>query len=325
MEDLEKEDEEYGFPLDAASKQKSEKELRETDKERAGNVRALREWAVQRQDWLKTPLDIQFLLRFLRVRKFTQLTARKTLENFWSARTKYPAWFSDIDTCEPDIQEIIGTGYCLVVPGTDKEGRRLIFERTEHLDVDWAVKKFGVNKIFKAMTAVFDWLLMDPNVQVNGIIAIEDMTGFSLKHSMELYTTENTKACMEIWQDAYPCRTKAMHIYNEPPIFDPLFTLMKQFMKPKLRNRIHMTGKNLTNLYKKIDMDMLPTEYLPDDYKGSKVGSVRDVIAYMQREMQRPDVRDEILALSSGKYGMDFAKKPKDEEPQASFRKLNVS
>ena len=39
-----------------------------------------------------------------------------------------------------------------------------------------------------------------------------------------------------------------------------------------------MTGRNLTNLYEKVDMDMLPTEYLPDDYTGSKVGSAKDII-----------------------------------------------
>ena len=49
-------DVEYKFPLEADSKQKAEKELRETDDERISSVRALREWAVQRKDWLKTPL-----------------------------------------------------------------------------------------------------------------------------------------------------------------------------------------------------------------------------------------------------------------------------
>ena len=47
--------------------------------------------------------------------------------------------------------------------------------------------------------------------------------------------------------------------------------------------------------------------------------------AYMQNELKRPEVREEIMALSSDKYGVDLAKKPKDSEPQASFRKLNVS
>lgn len=325
MEQLEKEDVEYKFPLEAVSKQKAEKELRETDDERISSVRALREWAVQRKDWLKTPLDTGFLLRYLRVRKFTQLAARKTLENYWTARSKSPEWFKDIDMYDPELQEIIASGLVLRVPGTDKHGRLICFERPEQLDVDWAIKKFGVNKIFKAMIGVFDWILMDPNAQVNGIVAIEDMTGFSIKHTMSLYTPENSKKFTAIYQDAYPCRTKAMLIYNEPPIFDPFFAVIKPFMKQKLRDRVQMVGKNLTNLYKKLDMELLPTDYLPDDYTGSKVGSAQDVVDYMLRELKRPEVRDEILALSSDQYGIDFSKKPKEQEPQASFRKLNVS
>ena len=49
-------DEAYKFPLDAACKKKSEKELNEKDEERIGSVRALRKWALERQDWLKTPV-----------------------------------------------------------------------------------------------------------------------------------------------------------------------------------------------------------------------------------------------------------------------------
>ena len=50
------------------------------------------------------------------------------------------------------------------------------------------------------MIAVFDWVLMDPNTQINGIVAIEDMTGFNIRHSMALYTTENTKKFLAIYQ-----------------------------------------------------------------------------------------------------------------------------
>ena len=49
-------DEAYTFPLDVACKKKSEKELNEKDEERIGSVRALRKWALERQDWLKTPV-----------------------------------------------------------------------------------------------------------------------------------------------------------------------------------------------------------------------------------------------------------------------------
>ena len=57
-----------------------------------------------------------------------------------------------------------------------------------------------MGKLFKGMMALFDWLLMDPNVQINGIIFIEDMTGFNLKHSMTIYNTENTKKMMSLFQ-----------------------------------------------------------------------------------------------------------------------------
>ena len=42
--------------------------------------------------------------------------------------------------------------------------------------------------------------------------------------------------------------------------------------------QMHMIGKNLSSLYERVGMDMLPTEYLPDDYTGSKVGSVKDCV-----------------------------------------------
>ena len=51
--------------------------------------------------------DFGFLLRFLRVRKFSQLAARETLENYWTIKMKRPDWHKDIDPCEPDMQEIL--------------------------------------------------------------------------------------------------------------------------------------------------------------------------------------------------------------------------
>ena len=53
------------------------------------------------------------------------------------------------------------------------------------------------------MIAIFDWLLMDVNAQINGIVAIEDMTGFNLRHSMQIYNTENSKKFMAIYQVNY--------------------------------------------------------------------------------------------------------------------------
>ena len=55
--------------------------------------------------------DFKFLLRFLRCRKFSQLDARKTLENYWTIKTKVPEWFRDVDPADETLQEILRTGY----------------------------------------------------------------------------------------------------------------------------------------------------------------------------------------------------------------------
>ena len=55
---------------------------------------------------------------------------------------------------------------------------------------------------------------MDPNAQVNGIVAIEDMTGFSIKHTMSLYTPENSKKFTAIYQ---------VVAYNDIPILIIIF------------------------------------------------------------------------------------------------------
>ncbi len=42
--------------------------------------------------------------------------------------------------------------------------------------------------------------------------------------------------------------------------------------------KLYHHGSNLESIYKVISMDMLPTEYLPDDYSGPKNGTVQEII-----------------------------------------------
>ena len=62
------------------------------------------------------------------------------------------------------------------------------------------------------MLAIFDWVMMDVNAQINGIVAIEDMTGFNLRHSIQLYNTENSKKCLAIFQVNYDIMSR--HTYG---------------------------------------------------------------------------------------------------------------
>lgn len=76
-----------------------------------------------------------------------------------------------------------------------------------------------------------------------------------------------------IFQDCVPIRLKAVHIINQPYIFNMLFALFKPFMREKLRSRIHFHGTNRESLLAHIDAKalrkrhggLLPEPEIPGD------------------------------------------------------------
>ena len=54
--------------------------------------------------------DTEFLLRFLRYCKFSQLEARKRLDAYLSAVTKYADHIMDIDTTQKEVLDLVKTG-----------------------------------------------------------------------------------------------------------------------------------------------------------------------------------------------------------------------
>lgn len=307
--------------LDDQSLLKAKRELNEDPKERVGALKALREWVTQ-QKWLKSPLDARYLLGFLRARKFSQLGARELLENYWTVRTKYSDWYDGVDSSDNRIQDIIKQGVYIPLPGRDKEGRKLVIVRLGAMDPKGKMNTF--EDVMRANLALFDYILLDEDIQVNGLVFVIDMTGFSRHHFVST-GMENTKKCMIVTQKALPGRIKELHYYNTGAVFESIFNMIRPMMSEKLRNRVHVHGQNLSSVYDKIDQCMLPEEYLPDDYTGAHAGTIQEICNNLASDLCKPDVRDFIRDLHSGKYGVDLTLKPNDDTPQASFRKLNVS
>ncbi|XP_045166171.2 retinaldehyde-binding protein 1-like [Mercenaria mercenaria] len=310
--------------LDEAGKKKAKDELHElNDKDRESAVQALRKWVLE-QDWLKSPTDFQFLLRFIRVRKYSQLGARETLENYWTNRTKIMEWFKNVDPADDKIKKVLRTGMIYCPKGYDKHGRRVIFSSMEGFDFSLMKSKEGQDLLYKTCCLVCDWLACDENAQVNGVVFVSDFSGVSIDF-LKLWSPEYEKKMLGYFQKSLPMRFKAFHMYKEPAFFDAMYTLLAPFMRQKFKDRMHLHGKSLVKIYEEVGMEIFPDEYLPDDYKGPSAGPMKDIIEQMIEDMVKPDFREHITEISSEKYKVDLKKrKPTDNPPEASFRKLNV-
>lgn len=312
-------DEQYVCTLTEASLEKARKELCEDPKERIGAVNTFRTWILQ-QPHITCPTDTEWLLRFLRNAKFSQLRAREKLTYHLKCKTDFNTWFDDIDTTEKGIQAFLSTGYMVPLPGFDDEGRKILLIKEGAIDPH--SKVYNVATVMRAIFAYVFHLLRDENVQVNGVVCLSDMTGFSIKHQT-FWGYEGMKNSTKCFEGGIPCRFKGYYLYNAGPIVDTIMAMMKPFMSKKTLDRMRTLGENMENVYKYVPKRMLPDEYLPDDYKGPSAGSYQSLVEEMKSELIKPEVRARILAETKAEYKLD---KSKEEEnvPQASFRKLNV-
>lgn len=59
-------------------------------------------------------VDDGFLLRFLRVAKFSQIVAQQRIDNFWTVRSSptkgVPEWFSNMDPLDQKMQTFFDSG-----------------------------------------------------------------------------------------------------------------------------------------------------------------------------------------------------------------------
>ncbi|KAL3860412.1 hypothetical protein ACJMK2_010536 [Sinanodonta woodiana] len=313
----------YECTLDKASILKAREELHEIPEERLGALQTFKDW-IQQQPWLKTPTDSKFLINFLRAKKFSQLEARGLLERYWVRRNKYADWCKGIDPADSQNLNILRDSLSYIpLPGRDKNGRKVVMTRLGQIDTNG--KSYSYDQLIRACLPVFDTILRDENVQVNGLVMLMDFTGATIKLQSWM-GLENSRKQMDLVQKAYPARIKQINYYNTGVVFEAVFGMIRQFISEKISSRIKIHGQSMVSVYEQVDMSVLPVEYLPDDYKGPSAGSIKDIVEnFIRNELLEPKNLAFLRDLYNGPYGVDMIKKPKDDEPQASFRKLNVA
>lgn len=310
----------YVCPLSEKSLKKAKEELSEDPKERLSAMNTFKNWILE-QPHITCPTDPVFLLAFLRARKFSQLEARKLLEKFLTMKTKHKEWFDDIDPMSPPIQAILNDGFMCRALKNNAEGQSVMLCSFPKLQ-PWKGNYTSLDICRLMVMMTYDTFMSDEELQVNGIIVFDDLTGMTMKHQT-MFSLDEQKTFFGGWHRSIPARIKKILMYNVGAFGEFLMSIAKLTMPESLQERLINCGSNMENIYKEIPMELLPEEYLPDDYKGQNGGKLKDLIECYRAGVSSPERRERIRYLSDSKFRINEAKRPKDVASE-SFRKLSV-
>ncbi|XP_015111347.1 retinol-binding protein pinta [Diachasma alloeum] len=281
--------------LPAELKKVAKKELKEDEKRIVEHVKYITEW-LEKQPHINARTDPQWLVAFLRGCKYSLERTKEKLDSFYTVRTHLPEIFLKRDLEETMIQEVLDLGIYLPLPEpVSADGPRVILMRPCQFDA----KKYTYSDILKVSFMIMDFLLLkDDRLNVAGQISVLDLTGSKLEHASQ-FTPSLVKKTVMAFQDGYPMKTKSLHFVNPPPTFDVLFSVFKNFMNKKLKDRI-MVHKDPEDVF-----DYIPREVLPSDYGGQAPS-----IAALTHQWKNAVLEHRDWYQEDSKHRVDESKRP---------------
>nr|XP_020477537.1 clavesin-1-like isoform X2 [Monopterus albus] len=220
-------------------------------------------WASWVRDMIVTRPDIGFLrtdddfiLRFLRARKFDQVETFRLLAQYFQFRQQNLGIFQSFKVDDPGIKRALMDGFPGVLETPDQHGRKILILFASN----WDQSRNSFTDILRAILLSLEVLIENPELQINGFILIIDWSNFSFKQASKL-TPNILKLAIEGLQDSFPARFGGIHFVNQPWYIHAMYTIIKPFLKDKTRKRIFLHGNNLNSLHQLIQPECLPSEF----------------------------------------------------------------
>ena len=259
--------------------EKAKRELGELPERRAEDIQQLRERVGQ---WEQSPeeeglsfprKDDKFLLRFLRARKFDQDRALQLFINYHKYRQKKYAHFFE-DYSPQSVEHVLKSGLVGLLDSRARDGSKVICLFPSRWD--YQNTPFGDN--FKTLLQILDKLIEDEENQVHGFTIFNNLDGLTFYAITHMVRTEHIQkgVLFELIQDAFPARFKGLHLLNQPWYISIILSIVRPFMKQKMRQRLHMHGADFSELHEVMDPMNIPEDFngeqpLLDPYSALKL------------------------------------------------------
>uniref|UniRef100_A0A8D8Q0M3 Retinaldehyde-binding protein 1 n=1 Tax=Cacopsylla melanoneura TaxID=428564 RepID=A0A8D8Q0M3_9HEMI len=233
----------------------AERELRESEDNIKTGLKKLKD-LIKSEDNFYVPLDEDvYLMSFLRSCKYYPESAFARMRSLFKFKARYPQYCANL--LPQNERNVFESNMFTVIPTRDQLGRRvLIAEAGEK----WNTKEVSLTEIYKCLQMILEAAMVEPRTQIAGCAMIVDMKGLNGNHIWQ-FSPGFAKLVLDWQQDCLPVRLKAIHIVNQPYIFNMLFQLFRPFLREKLRTRIFFHGSNTEGLLKYFDAKCIPIKF----------------------------------------------------------------
>ena len=170
-------------------------ELHEKADNRQTSIQAVRDLCITRPDIHFPRTDDDFIIRFLRAKKFDTNEAFKVLARYYEIRQQKPTLFGSLTAEDNNIRQALLGGFPGVLESLDPFGRKVLL----FFVANWEEWLFSYMHILRALLLSLEYMLEDENNQVNGFVVIIDWSGVNFKQASHI-TPALAKLTIDLFQ-----------------------------------------------------------------------------------------------------------------------------
>ncbi|XP_055603044.1 retinaldehyde-binding protein 1-like [Uranotaenia lowii] len=291
--------------------------LRESDEIREQSLAQLRDWIAKHPHIKKCRTDTQYLLRFLRNRKYAINSACEMLERSLVAKAIHPHWLTNLDIEDPELEALVDTGYLFTLPERDSKGCTIIFNETAQLDPT----KFNAGHVARIHNLINEVNFDRPEVQCGGFVLVYDLSGMTMSQ-LSLVSLNDIRILARYVTKAIPVRFHELHFLGTPGPTQTIVNFVLQLFSEKLKQRI-MFHRTWDELYAKVDKNLLPKEFGGKTPKAECIALFKEQCKKARGRMLKYDELEIELSKDS-KYWQETSDAELESGAIGSFRMLTV-